>query len=250
MLRVDAERWIKAGSSSPTAACGSSVVVTNGVSRLVPAARARPNADGWSDIRAVREGDACELSAAGCRSGSRRSPAASHVGPMCAAPQGPGSHARFLSSPADLTRSLSGEITLAFRRWRGARVKVGIPPEDADRRARGRRRSTSFESDRARTRAPPGRDAEACASVPTAQRFTASRCTSPARTRGSPCASSRPTPPLLARLERMGPWTYEYLAIADQPGRSRGRPRRGRRPRAAGFKRDVRRLKELGLTDA
>jgi hypothetical protein len=60
-----------------------------------------------------------------------------------------------------------------------------------------------------------------------------------------------PTPDVFRRLERMGDWTYEYLqAIAERPGvrapdlaASFGRETRP-------FKADVRRLKELGLTES
>ena len=63
--------------------------------------------------------------------------------------------------------------------------------------------------------------------------------------------ASSPDPELFARLERMGPWTYEYLElIRDRPevraadlAESVGRER-------VDFKRDVRRLKELGLTES
>ena len=60
-----------------------------------------------------------------------------------------------------------------------------------------------------------------------------------------------PTPDVFRRLERMGEWTYEYLrAIAERPGvrapdlaASFGRETRP-------FKADVRKLKELGLTES
>jgi hypothetical protein len=60
-----------------------------------------------------------------------------------------------------------------------------------------------------------------------------------------------PTPDVFRRLDRMGTWTYEYLqAIADRPGvrapdlaASFGRETRP-------FKADVRKLKELGLTES
>jgi hypothetical protein len=69
-----------------------------------------------------------------------------------------------------------------------------------------------------------------------------------------PRIALRDMPPddeLVSRLERMGPWTFEYLqAIADRPAvraadlaESFGRER-------LDFKRDVRRLKELGLTES
>jgi hypothetical protein len=62
---------------------------------------------------------------------------------------------------------------------------------------------------------------------------------------------AEPTPDVFRRLERMGPWAYDYLrAIAERPGvrapdlaASFGRETRP-------FKTDVRKLKELGLTES
>ena len=58
-----------------------------------------------------------------------------------------------------------------------------------------------------------------------------------------------PDDALLARLERMGEWTYAYLrAIADQPEVRAGDLAEQFGVERLDFKRDVRKLKELGLT--
>jgi regulation of enolase protein 1 (concanavalin A-like superfamily) len=98
MLRLDAEHWIKAGLELD-GRLWLSVVVTNGVSDWSQQPAPAPDADGWYDIRAVREGDAVQILAgdqpvrlAPFREGGRVS-----SGPMCAAPKGPGFTARFLN---------------------------------------------------------------------------------------------------------------------------------------------------------
>ena len=54
---------------------------------------------------------------------------------------------------------------------------------------------------------------------------------------------------MFAELERMGDWTYEYLqAIADNPGLRAPDLAESFGRETAPFKRDVRKLKELGLT--
>ena len=54
---------------------------------------------------------------------------------------------------------------------------------------------------------------------------------------------------MFAALERMGEWTYEYLqAIADHPGQRAPDLAESFGRETAPFKRDVRKLKELGLT--
>src|SRR4051812_18825453 len=69
-----------------------------------------------------------------------------------------------------------------------------------------------------------------------------------------PRIALREQPPddaLLARLDRMGDWTYEYLqAIADQPGVRAGDLAESFGRDRLDFKRDVRKLKELGLTES
>ena len=67
-----------------------------------------------------------------------------------------------------------------------------------------------------------------------------------------PRLALRELPPddaVFAALERMGDWTYEYLqAIADHPGKRAPDLAEAFGRETAPFKRDVRKLKELGLT--
>ncbi|HEX6026093.1 MAG TPA: hypothetical protein VFZ00_29140 [Solirubrobacter sp.] len=157
-----------------------------------------------------------------------------------------------LFRPRDLERIAAGEITLAFRRWERPRVKPGstqrtpigviafdsvdvveeITPEQA--------RAAGFETPEQVEAAMPPRGPI---------HRVALRLLGP-----DPRVALRETPPdetLYARLDRMGPWTYEYLRlIAANPGvraadlaESVGRER-------LDFKRNVRKLKELGLTES
>ena len=68
-----------------------------------------------------------------------------------------------------------------------------------------------------------------------------------------PRVALRETPPddaVFAALERMGEWTYEYLqAIAEHPGLRAADLAASFGRETLAFKRDVRKLKELGLTD-
>jgi hypothetical protein len=58
-----------------------------------------------------------------------------------------------------------------------------------------------------------------------------------------------PDDAVFAKLERMGGWTYAYLqAIADNPGKRAPDLAEAFGRETAPFKRDVRKLKELGLT--
>jgi hypothetical protein len=155
--------------------------------------------------------------------------------------------------PADLDGIQAGTITLAFRRWERARVKpgsrlktrIGVLAVDAvevvDAISEGDARASGYAS---------AADAHASwAGKPGALHRISLHLDGP-----DPRIALRETPPdeaLFARLERMGPWTYEYLAaIAEHPGlraadlaESFGRER-------LDFKRDVRKLKELGLTES
>jgi regulation of enolase protein 1 (concanavalin A-like superfamily) len=95
MLRIDAEHWIKAGLELD-GQLWLSVVVTNGVSDWSQQPAPPPDAGGWYDIRAVREGDSVQICCgdqpvrlAPFPEGELQS------GPMCAAPKGPGFDARF-----------------------------------------------------------------------------------------------------------------------------------------------------------
>jgi hypothetical protein len=146
----------------------------------------------------------------------------------------------------------TGAVTLAFRRWERPRVRPGtrlrtaagviaidalepveeITPEDA--------RRAGFESPAAAVR-PLRREG-------TLYRIELHLDGPDPRVA---LREGKPTADDFARLERMGPWTYEVLrAIAERPGvrapdlaASFGRETRP-------FKTDVRKLKELGLTES
>ena len=132
----------------------------------------------------------------------------------------------------------------------------GLAAADADRRARGRqrrgRRARSDRRGRARRRLRE-RGGRARPRSRTRRRdFTASRCTSRARTRGSRCARRRPTTRVFARAGADGrvdlrvpaARSREHPAVrAADLAESFGRER-------LDFKRDVRKLKELGLTES
>jgi hypothetical protein len=154
--------------------------------------------------------------------------------------------------PRDLERIAAGEITLVFRRWARPRVKPGstlktpvgvlevtavdvveeITPEDA--------RRAGFDTPEEIERAMPARGPI---------HRVALHLAGP-----DPRVALREAPPdaaLFARLDRMGEWTYEYLElIAAHPEvRAADLAERVGRERLD-FKRDVRRLKELGLTES
>jgi hypothetical protein len=156
-----------------------------------------------------------------------------------------------LFRPADLEGIQAGRITLAFRRWEKPRVKAGSKlrtpigvlevdtvevvtrPTDEDARAAG------YESGQAVLDAFPKRTGDFYR--------IALHLAGP-----DPRIALRELPPddaVLAALERMGDWTYEYLqAIADNPGKRAPDLAESFGRETAPFKRDVRKLKELGLT--
>jgi hypothetical protein len=155
-----------------------------------------------------------------------------------------------LFRPADLERIAAGEITLAFRRWRTPRVKPGatqvtpigvieftavdVVDDITDDEARQAGFASAEDVHRAmKPRGPIHR--------------VALRLKGP-----DPRVALRETPPedaLHERLERMGAWTYEYLQlIHDQPEVRAADLAAGLGRETQDFKRDVRRLKELGLT--
>jgi hypothetical protein len=153
---------------------------------------------------------------------------------------------------AQLDGIAAGTVTLAFRRWERARVRpgtrlrtaVGVVAIDA---VEAVDEITAEDARRA------GFDSAAAALRPLRKTGTLYRIelhlAGPdprvALREGEPTAAD------FARLERMGPWTYEVLrAIAERPGvrapdlaASFGRETRP-------FKADVRKLKELGLTES
>ena len=100
MLRVDAERWIKAGIELADGRAWLSVVVTNGVSDWSQQPAPEPDGDGWWEIRAVRAGDAVQILCGSQPVRLAPFPAGGDAGPMCAAPQGPGFVAEFDALPA------------------------------------------------------------------------------------------------------------------------------------------------------
>jgi hypothetical protein len=162
-----------------------------------------------------------------------------------------------LFSKRDLDGIEAGEIDLAFRRWEAPRAKPGgsqrtrigviaFDKVERVRRASDRdARRAGYASAAAMEQAWAGRDGDL-------YRIEL-RLAGP-----DPRAVLREREPtaeelaqIHARLQRMGDWTYEYLAaIAREPGR--------RAPDLAAsfgrethpFKLDVRKLKELGLTES
>ena len=155
-----------------------------------------------------------------------------------------------LFRPRDLERIAAGEITLAFRRWRTPRVKPGstqVTPigvieftavdvvEDV---SEAEARSAGFAS---------AADVHAAMKPRGPIHRVSLRLAGP-----DPRVALRETPPddaLHARLERMGEWTYAYLQlIHDRPAVRAADLAAGLGRETADFKRDVRRLKELGLT--
>jgi regulation of enolase protein 1 (concanavalin A-like superfamily) len=99
MLRIDAEHWIKAGLELD-GQLWLSVVVTNGVSDWSQQPAPPPAADGWYDIRAVREGDSVQILCGAQPVRLAPFPQGDVMsGPMCAAPKGPGFNARFRALP-------------------------------------------------------------------------------------------------------------------------------------------------------
>ena len=169
-----------------------------------------------------------------------------------------------LIRPAELARIRDGEIDLAFRRWESPRLRVGTRM----RTAVGLVEVTSVEQvpdidDDDATRAGASREQllalmERKAPSPiwrVGLRYAGPDPRVDLRSRDELKADERAT--LLARLDRLdqasrhGPWTHQVLAlIEDNPAR--------RAPDLAAelgretqpFKRDVRKLKELGLTES
>jgi hypothetical protein len=158
-----------------------------------------------------------------------------------------------LFRPADLAGIEDGSITLQFRRWERARVLPG---------SRLRTPIGVLEVDSvAVVERPTDEDARA-AGYDDADHVIASF----AKRKGElyrialhlagpdPRIALREAPPdeaLFARLERMGRWTYEVLAaIAAHPGLRAPDLAATFGRETAPFKRDVRKLKELGLTES
>jgi hypothetical protein len=156
-----------------------------------------------------------------------------------------------LFRPADLEGIEAGRVTLAFRRWTKPRVLAG----SRLRTPIGVLEVTAVD----KVRKPTSKDARA-AGYKDAQHLLDSF----ARRDGDlyrialhvagpdPRIALRELPPdaaVFAKLERMGEWTYAYLqAIAEHPGKRAPDLAASFGRETAPFKRDVRKLKELGLT--
>jgi hypothetical protein len=156
-----------------------------------------------------------------------------------------------LFRPADLEGIASGRITLAFRRWEKPRVLVGsklrtkigvleVTAVDKVTRVTNRdAKAAGYASGQAVLDSFPKRTGDFYR--------IALHLAGP-----DPRLALRELPPddeVFARLERMGEWTYEYLrAIAENPGKRAPDLAQSFGRETAPFKRDVRKLKELGLT--
>ena len=156
-----------------------------------------------------------------------------------------------LFRPRDLEGIADGRITLAFRRWERPRVRPG----SRLRTAIGVLEVDSVEV----VERPSDEDARAAGYADGAAVLSAF----PRRTGDfyrialhlagpDPRIALRETPPdeaLFAKLERMGAWTYDVLrAIDEHPGLRAPDLAASFGRETAPFKRDVRKLKELGLT--
>jgi hypothetical protein len=152
--------------------------------------------------------------------------------------------------PGDLEGIAAGRITLAFRRWdrprvkAGSRLRTGIGVLEVDSVERVERPTD------ADARAAGYADAE---TVLNSFRREGDFYRIALHLAGpDPRIALRETPPddaVFAALERMGEWTYEVLqAIADHPGLRAPDLAASFGRETLRFKRDVRKLKELGLT--
>jgi hypothetical protein len=158
-----------------------------------------------------------------------------------------------LFRPADLAGIEDGSITLQFRRWERARVLPG---------SKLRTRIGVLEVESVEVVAKPTHEDARAAGYEDAAHVLASF----AKRKGElyrialhlagpdPRIALRETPPddeVFARLERMGDWTYEVLrAIGEHPGLRAPDLAASFGRETAPFKRDVRKLKELGLTES
>jgi hypothetical protein len=155
-----------------------------------------------------------------------------------------------LFRPRDLDRIAAGEITLAFRRWEKPRVRVGsrlktrvgvleVSAVDVvDAVTEDDARAAGFESPDEVLAAmrPRGAIHRVALHVAGPDPRIALR-------------EEAPDAALFERLDRMGDWTYAYLAaIRDQPEVRAGDLAEQFGVERLDFKRDVRKLKELGLT--
>ncbi len=158
---------------------------------------------------------------------------------------------------SDLDGIEAGTITLAFRRWDAPRVKaggsqrtrIGVVAFDAVKKVR---RVSDRDARRAGYASAAALDAAWAGREGDLYRIELRLAGPDPRIA---LRESEPTPEelaaLRARLERMGEWTYDYLrTIAERPGVRAPDLAAGYGRETQAFKLDVRRLKELGLTES
>jgi hypothetical protein len=170
---------------------------------------------------------------------------------MRAAARSAGIFGRVLFKRRQLDGIAAGTVTLAFRRWERARVKpgtrlrtaVGVVAIDAVREV------DDVTEDEAR-RAGLASRAEALAQERPGRLHRIELHLDGADPRIA-LRVGEPTQEDFRRLDRMGPWAYEVLrAIDEQPGVRAADLAAGFGREKRPFKADVRKLKELGLTES
>ena len=158
---------------------------------------------------------------------------------------------RVLFKRRQLDGIAAGTVTLAFRRWERPRVKagtrlrtaVGVVAIDAVQEV------DDVTTDEARRAGVTSR-AEALGEGRSGRLYRIELRFEGADPRLA-LRAGEPTPEDFRRLERMGPWTYDVLrAIADKPGVRAADLAAGLGREKRPFKADVRKLKELGLTES
>jgi hypothetical protein len=158
---------------------------------------------------------------------------------------------RVLFKRRQLDGIAAGTVTLAFRRWERARVKagtrlrtaVGVVAIDAVEEVE------DVTADEVR-RAGLSSRAEALGDGRPGRLYRIELHLDGPDPRIS-LRAGEPTPEDFRRLERMGPWAHEVLrAIAEHPGVRAADLAAGFGREKLPFKADVRKLKELGLTES
>jgi hypothetical protein len=158
---------------------------------------------------------------------------------------------RVLFKRRQLDGIAAGTVTLAFRRWARARVKPGtrlgtavgvVAIDDV--------REVDAVSDEEARRAGLASRAEAFGEGRPGRLYRIELHLAGPDPRIA-LRAGEPTQEDLRRLDRMGPWAYEVLrAIAEHPGVRAADLAAGFDREKLAFKADVRKLKELGLTES
>lgn len=158
---------------------------------------------------------------------------------------------RVLFKRCQLDGIAAGTVTLAFRRWEQARVKPGTRLRTAvGVVAIDRVEEVVDVSDDDTRRAGLASPAEALSEGRPGRLYRIELHLEGPDPRVA-LRAGEPTPEDFRRLDRMGPWTYELLRlIAEQPGVRAADLAAGLGREKRPFKADVRKLKELGLTES